>query len=68
MTNKQKAALKDVIIILREIRGDYGSVTEKGFVNRIDEKEADLALKILIEADMAPKKLLRIKETVFSSN
>jgi hypothetical protein len=59
MTKKQREAIKEVITILREIRGDYGSTTQKGFTNKIDEKGANLALTYLINVKLAPKGLSR---------
>lgn len=62
MTNKQKEALQEVVTILREMRGDYGSTAPLGYANKIDEKSANLALFILVEAKLAPKDLLRLEE------
>lgn len=62
MTNKQKKALKEVVAILREMRGDHGHTTPLGYKNKIDEKSANLALFILVEAKLAPKDLLRLEE------
>lgn len=64
MTAKQKKALNEVVEILREMRGDHGSTNQLGFEHKIDEESANLALFILIEAKLAPKKLLRLEKSM----
>lgn len=56
---KQKQALKEIVSILKGIRGDFGSTTQKGFDSKIDEKEADLALTIMVDSKLISKKTIK---------